>query len=441
MRMALIIGGLVIVLAGFVGAWIFLIQPDKSDGVALQMPPKDSREDRVEGGSSRQEVGAGTVARATVPGSTGRGGAAPSGVDPDDRFEPGEVLVANPPDGFEGTSATLGFRVLETIILGELDLRILRMQVPAGMAVPDAVQLLRQRFPRVTIDANHVYEPSQRAGSSDSYAREMIGWNEVPATCGKGVSIGMIDSGVDLTHPAFAGVDIVYEAFNRPSREPGPPDHGTAIAVLMVGRPAEGKGWGGLLPGASLTAANMFEVNEQGKVVGNARGLLKAVDWMASRKVPVVNLSIAGPDNKVVRLAFDRARRKGIILVAAAGNWGSSTKPAYPAAYRHAIAVTAVNGRRSVYSHANRGRYVDFAAPGVRMWTAAPGGGGKFQSGTSFASPYVAVLTALSVAKGNDATPDGLRDLLRSSVVDLGAPGRDDVFGWGLIGMARDCLN
>jgi len=441
MRMALIIGGLVMVLAGFVGAWIFLIQPDENDAAAVQVPLSEGREDQVSGGGNRQNVGTGVAARPNVPSSVGRSGAAPSGADPDDRFEPGEVLIANPPEGFEGVSATLGFRVLETIILGELDLRILRMQIPAGTAVPDAVQLLRQRFPRVTIDANHVYEPSQRVGSSDSYAREMIGWNEVPATCGKGVRIGMIDAGVDLTHPAFAGVDIAYEAFNRPSREPGPPDHGTAIAALMVGRPAAGKGWGGLLPGASLTAANMFEINEKGKVVGNARGLLKAVDWMASRKVPVVNLSIAGPDNKVVRLAFDRARRKGIILVAAAGNWGSATKPAYPAAYRHVIAVTAVNTRRSIYSHANRGRYVDFAAPGVRMWTAAPGGGGKFQSGTSFASPYVAVLTALVIAKGGDATPDGLRDLLRTNVVDLGAPGRDDVFGWGLIGMPRDCLN
>jgi len=143
MRMALIIGGLVIVLAGFVGAWIFLIQPDTNDAAAVQMPPTGSREDQVEGGGSRQDTAARTVARASVPGSAARSGTAPPGVEPDDRFEPGEVLVANPPDGFEGTSATLGFRVLETIILGELDLRILRLQVPAGTSVPDAVQLLR----------------------------------------------------------------------------------------------------------------------------------------------------------------------------------------------------------------------------------------------------------------------------------------------------------
>ena len=122
MRMALIIGGLVMALAGFVGAWIFLIQPDENDAAAVRVPLSEGREDQVSGGGSQQNVGTGVAARPNVPSSVGRSGAAPSGADPDDRFEPGEVLVANPPEGFEGVSATLGFRVLETIILGELDL-------------------------------------------------------------------------------------------------------------------------------------------------------------------------------------------------------------------------------------------------------------------------------------------------------------------------------
>jgi len=266
----------------------------------------------------------------------------------------------------------------------------------------------------------------------------LIGWSKVAEGCGAGVRIGMIDAGVDTNHPALVRVDLDYREFNQPNRQPGPAEHGTAVASMMVGQPTEGKGWGGLLPGAYLAAANMFEVNEKGKVVGKARGLLSAVDWIADQDVHALNLSIAGPDNRVIRKAFRKAGERGMVLIAAAGNWGSETRPAYPAAYQHVIAVTAVNANRDVYKHANRGRYIDFAAPGVRVWTAIPGGG-KFQSGTSFASPYVSVLTALAIASGARNRPDALRDLLRASAIDLGDPGRDDVFGWGLIGLERQC--
>ncbi len=204
---------------------------------------------------------------------------------------------------------------------------------------------------------------------------------------------------------------------------------------MMVGQ----GGWGGLLPGVELKAANMFEVDEQGKTVGNGVGLLKALNWLARERVHALNLSIAGPDNKVLRLVFGKARRMGLVMVAAAGNWASADRPAYPAAYGDVVAVTAVNGERAIYRYANRGRYIDFAAPGVAIWTAVPGGG-RFQSGTSFATPYITVLLALEVVRGTAPNPGVLRDVLRRHTIDLGQPGRDDVFGWGLIKMVRRCV-
>jgi subtilisin family serine protease len=135
---------------------------------------------------------------------------------------------------------------------------------------------------------------------------------------------------------------------------------------------------------------------------------------------------------------MERARWRGLIMVAAAGNNGSTAEPAYPAAYPDVIAVTAIDAEKHVYKYANRGGYIDFAAPGVRIWTASPGGG-RYQSGTSFASPYVSVLSALAVAEGQRPQPDDIRALLLQDVIDLGAPGRDSTFGWGLVGTEARC--
>ena len=328
----------------------------------------------------------------------------------------------------------MGFSLIERVQLTELNLEVQRLRIPAGMDVPRARTLLRGRFPGLSIDANHVFDPS--AGkSSKSVASTAIGWRKATPRCGVGVKIGMVDAGVDLKHPALRGQKIVFRSFHKKGRKPGPNVHGTAVAAMLVGKPE----WGGLLPGAELKAANMFEINESGRKVGNAVALLKAINWMAKEKVHVVNLSVAGADNKVLRRVFKSAQKKGLVMVAAAGNWGSETKPAFPAAYKDVLAVTAFSKKKLVYTRANRGSYIDFAAPGVRIYTAAPGGGGRLQSGTSFATPYLSALIGLEVAHRGSKKTSALRRLFRKSSTDMGAPGKDKVFGWGFVNLQPRC--
>ena len=143
----------------------------------------------------------------------------------------------------------------------------------------------------------------------------------------------------------------------------------------------------------------MFEKKKTGQVVGSSIGLVKSINWMVKSKVHAVNMSVAGADNKVVRAAIEKGKKKGLIFVAAAGNLGKKgNKPAFSAAYKRVFAVTALNEKKLVYSHANQGKYIDFAAPGVKIWTAVPGGG-RFQSGTSMASPFISVMIAQERAK------------------------------------------
>jgi hypothetical protein len=355
------------------------------------------------------------------------------------RYEPGEVLVANPPPNLESIVVSQGYRIADVARLHTLGLKVLRLRTPPDVSVPNAVRSLRRQFPQASTDANTLYELSRGEGFPESHARMLIGWPGVPQDCGAGVRLGMIDAAIQPDHPALVGTDIRYRSFHQAGRLPGPANHGTAVAAMMVGKARLGNGWGGLLPGAQLTAANIFQFGANREVTATARGLIEAIDWMAEQVVDVVNMSIAGSNNNVVRQVVEIAGRKGLVLVAAAGNWGPSDRPAYPAAYDDVIAVTAVDADRRIYAFATHGDYIDFAAPGVRVWTAIPGGG-QYQSGTSFSSPYVSVLAGLAVSRGHPRDPEAVRQTLRRRVVDLGMPGRDTVFGWGLVDMQPRCV-
>ena len=381
-----------------------------------------------------QEPGGGNKSGAvTAPAGAGETGKA---FNPALWYEPGEVVVANAPDDFEFTAALAGFRTLEKLKFDALHITVLRLATPAAMSVPDAVALLKSRNPGLLVDANHRFRLQQ--GTGESQARAAIGWNGIDAACGAGLKIGMIDTPVDVTHPALAGQKVVYRSFILPKRQPAPSDHGTAIAAMLIGKP-DSQGFGGLLPAAELLAGNIFTYNDQGGEAADVVAMLKALDWLSSENVKVVNLSMAGTDNRIMHYAITQAAGRGMVLVAAVGNWGTEDPPAYPAAYNESIGVTAVDSHSDIYSYANRGLYVAFAAPGVQIWTAVPGGG-KFQSGTSFAAPYLTARIAADMpAAGSSA--DHFREILSKEAVDLGTPGKDIVFGWGLVKEPPRCAH
>jgi subtilisin family serine protease len=196
--------------------------------------------------------------------------------------------------------------------------------------------------------------------------------------------------------------------------------------------------WSGLLPGAELYAAAVYERRDD-RISASAVAIATALDWLVANRVTVVNLSLSGQPNRLLERAARRAAERGTILVAAAGNGGPEAEPAYPAAYPEVIAVTAVDERGQAFAGANRGDYIAFAAPGVRVW--APGGGpfGQYLTGTSYATPFAAAVIALELMNGKPAEPAGLSRELAAHSDHLGAPGRNPVYGYGLVKAARAC--
>ena len=433
---------LVVLLAGVVGVSAYLLSMPPPGGGEPSPGPAEGTSVRVDTGGNSGGNGGGNGAGGSSGGSAGNppaavGGqavpASPSAWPPEDRFEKGEVLVIDPPTGFFDHVRPLGFAVIEKTQLGELDMTVYVLRIPPGTSVPEARDLLTGKFPGIEIDANHYYETKGAAGNAEHLPRRKIGWRDAVPTCGAGVRLGMIDTPLDREHPALAGRGIGYKSFHRKNRRQAKAVHGTAVAGILVGIPE----WEGLLPAAELRAANIFGIDKAGKTRGNANGLIKAVEWLLRERVDVINFSLAGADNKGLRRAVFKARRKGMLMVAAAGDRGIVTA-AYPAAYKDVIGVTALGKKQAAYKYANRGRHIEFAAPGVRVYTAVPGGG-RLQSGTSFASPFVAALVGFLVQRNPKMSAKKIRALLKSRAVDLGDPGWDQVYGWGFINLQPKC--
>jgi subtilisin family serine protease len=334
----------------------------------------------------------------------------------------------------------LGYAVRALQELPALGFALLRLGIPGGQDVPTALDALRQAFPAILFDANTLYEPdaaATSAGEPRHYAKALIGWPEGGAGCSAVVEIGLIDTAVDTTHSALAGRSITPRSFIAGGVTPAPPDHGTAVAALLVGAPDSDTA--GLLPAAHLYAAAIFSLRDGDRVVGTTDGIARALDWLGQQGVRVVNLSLSGPGNQVMRITAERAAAGGMLLVAAAGNEGPNAAPVFPAGYGPVMAVTAVDASLQPYREANRGDYIDVAAPGVDVWSARGGQGGRYNTGTSFAAPFAAAAAALALAASPDAAPESLRQALREGARDLGQPGRDSTFGWGLLQPPASC--
>jgi subtilisin family serine protease len=307
--------------------------------------------------------------------------------------------------------------------------QITRLATPPGLSPAQAAALVRQTFPDTIADLSHLYRPAAQP-TSVRYAQQLIGVNQVG--CVVATRIGLVDTGIGA-HAAFRRAHLTQRTFVD-LRTGGNLTHGTAVASLLVG---ELPGVEPLVPGSRVYSANVF-AGVQGVLATDVTAIIEALDWMAAARVRVVNLSLIGPPNELLEAAAMGAAQKGMILVAAAGNDGPAAPPAYPAAYTTVIAVSAVDERARPYSNNNRGSYVEIAAPGVDIWAANADGGGAFWTGTSFAVPFVTAALSREVAAGTVSNINDARSYLGASARDLGARGRDPVYGYGLL-QARNC--
>ncbi len=263
-----------------------------------------------------------------------------------------------------------------------------------------------------------------------------------------GVRVGIVDTGIDQTHPDLAGKTVAcagVKSFGLGGLIGGDPtivankcnddnDHGTHVAGTVGAIANNGTGVAGVAPNAQIASCKALS----GSGSGSTSGVANCITWAAAQNVKVISMSLGGGSSTTLQNAVVNAYKNGngTLIVAAAGNDGNSTLN-YPAAYPEVVSVAASDRNDAHASFSNVNSDVEVDAAGVDVLSTIPGGGYAKFSGTSMATPHVAGVAALIGFKFPSLTAAGIRARLDAGVDDLGAAGRDSTFGFGRVNLVK----
>jgi subtilisin family serine protease len=305
-----------------------------------------------------------------------------------------------------------------------------RWHIDSGVSVADMITSTSADRQIGGAQPNYLYRLAQTDQvpiNADQYAPQKLYLAEAHRLArGNRILIAVIDSEVDASHPDLAGAITANFEVSADDERPHP--HGTGMAGAIAAR----RNMLGIAPGVGLLTVRAFSTKAN-SAEGTTFNIIKGLDWAAAQGARVVNMSFAGPSDPRLRDALAKAKKKGMVLIAAAGNAGPNSPPLYPAADPNVIAVTATNADDALFTGANRGNYIAVAAPGVDIFAPAPDGTYQFTTGTSVAAAEVSGVAALLIERNPALTPAEVRKILMDTAKDLGPKGRDRDFGAGLV--------
>jgi len=358
-------------------------------------------------------------------------------------FVPGKVVVKLRPGVAEAAFQALLGR--EAKIIDEIaPIRVKVLSVPPGkekewierlQASPIVEYAEPVRLVRALFTPNDPYWDYQW---NMRLIRAHQAWDITTGT--SAITVAIIDTGVDRYHPEFYG--RIVQGWDFVNNDPYPDDdhwHGTHVAGIAAAQGNNSRGVAGVAWNVKIMPLKVLDYSGDGTYAN----LAAAIVWAADRGVKVLNMSLGGDESsKVLADAVDYAYRKGCLMVAAAGN-ERTNQVFYPAAYTQVIAVSAVNYYSGTAWYSNYGPEIEVAAPGgdggYSIPSTVPGWYGyyTYAIGTSMATPHVAGLAALLWSANPSLTAAQVRYCITSTAVDLGNPGRDWYYGYGVIDAAE----
>ena len=275
-------------------------------------------------------------------------------------------------------------------------------------------------------DPSKVYGPQQIGAST--------AWD---STTGANVTIAILDTGIDHTHPEFAGRITAGWDFAQQDGDPSDDHgHGTHVAGIAGAAIHNGVGIAGMAGAAQIMPVKVLNASATGWWSDVAAG----IRWAADHGAQVINLSLSGSiGSQALSDAIEYAHGLGVLVVAAAGN-ESADSPRYPASLNHVLSAGATTASRQRWTLSNFGANLDVMAPGATVystaWQEATPAGYRFMNGTSMAAPHVAGLAALLFSLDETLTPDAITEIIISTSQDMDAPGYDAYTGAGLVDAA-----
>lgn len=304
-----------------------------------------------------------------------------------------------------------------------------RWRIPDNRSVATVVRQLQADAGIRSVQPNFRFTLQQAAQAATPPQQYVPGKLRLPEahslTSGDGVLVAVIDSGIDVAHPELAGV--IAGTFDALGSSEKPHVHGTGIAGAIAAHAR----LTGSAPAARILAIRAFGANG-GSADSTTFNILRSLDYAVSKGAQIINMSFAGPQDRLLGRALEGAAKRGIVLIAAAGNAGPQSPPLFPAADPNVIAVSATDASDRIFKASNRGAHVAIAAPGVDVLVPAPDGKYQVTSGTSFSAAYVSGVAALMIERKPDLSPAIVRKTLLDTARDLGPPGHDEQFGAGM---------
>jgi thermitase len=284
----------------------------------------------------------------------------------------------------------------------------------------------------------------QTGGRADADIDAPEGWDAAglggfPAA--GGVKIGIVDTGIDQTHPELSGkVANCADALGGMVVEGTCLDdslHGTHVAGTIAAKANNATGVAGVDFNATLAICRALR---GGAGVGLTSDVANCITWTHARGAKVISMSLGGGASttlqNAVAAAWENGGATGSVLVAAAGNDGDSTVN-YPAGYAEVVSVAATDHNDARASFSNSNPDVEIAAPGVDVLSTIPGGQYAELSGTSMATPHVSGVTGVLWQLFPGSTASSIRSRLTAAVDDLGPAGRDPTFGFGRVNLCK----
>ena len=398
-------------------------------GIVQMMPPDAPPPSApAPDGGTTTAPGGGTRAQALRPGCN----LPPVG---ETRFVPTEVIVEASVlsvQTLNTIAASLNMTPMEDTTVGLTRRRLHRWRIDGGGSVRDMIRNICNSNRFLGAQPNYLYalaQAQQQQANSDQYAPQKLRLLEAHRlSMGDRVLVAVIDSEVDASHPDLVGAIIAN--FDSSTDDEKPHSHGTGMAGAIAAR----RTILGVAPRVGLLTVRAFS-SRADSVEGTTFNILKGLDWAAAQGARIVNMSFAGPADPRLRDALQKANKKGIVLVAAAGNAGPKSPPLYPGADPNVIAVTATDSNDELFAGANRGKYIAVAAPGVDILALGTDRTYQLTTGTSVAAALVSGVAALLIERNPSLTPDEVRRILMRTAKALGPKGG----GYGLVN-ALDAL-
>ncbi|MFJ7467841.1 S8 family serine peptidase [Peribacillus frigoritolerans] len=313
-----------------------------------------------------------------------------------------------------------------------------KVEVPKGESTDNLIEELEEQKDVEYAEPNYLFKKMESPNDPayiDQWHHKKLGtgaaWTKSMGS--KELIVAIIDDGIDRNHEDLKGRIVnAYDTIRNRKHIIPKGEHGTHIAGIIAGSANNGIGGTGVAPNVKLMPINVFD----GEYADTA-DIIDAIHYAVQQKANIINMSLGDTSySESLNKAVQEAYKKGVLIVAAAGNegdMGKNVQRVYPAAFSHVISVAATNSSDKRPSYSNYHSTVDIAAPGDDILSTLPNDKYGWMSGTSMATPMVAGVAALIWSHEPKLNKTEVEYRLYDSAVDLGTKGKDIYYGNGRV--------